>query len=52
MQRCSEIELAAATMSADQCRAAGDELTALQARSLAALSDLLGTERQPSTTLS
>jgi len=50
MQRCSEIELAAATMSPDQCQAAGDELTSLQARSLVALSDLLGTERQPSTT--
>ena len=47
MQRCSEIELAAATMSPDQCRAAGDELTALQQRSLAALSDLLGAEAQP-----
>jgi hypothetical protein len=52
MQRCSEIELTAATMSADQCRVAGDELTALQARSLVALSDLLGAEVQPSTTLS
>lgn len=49
MQRCSEIELIAATMSPDQCRAAGDELTALQQRSLAALSDLLGAEVQPST---
>jgi len=37
-------------MSPDQCQAAGDELTSLQARSLVALSDLLGTERQPSTT--
>jgi signal transduction histidine kinase/DNA-binding NarL/FixJ family response regulator len=52
MQRCSEIELTAATMSPDQCRAAGDELTALQQRSLAALSDLLGAEVQPSTSLS
>ena len=52
MQRCSEIELAAATMSPDQCRAAGDELTALQQRSLAALSNLLGVEVQPSTSLS
>src|SRR5260221_2601950 len=52
MQRCSEIELTAATMSPDQCRAAGDELTALQQRSLVALSDLLGAEVQPSTTLS
>jgi signal transduction histidine kinase/HPt (histidine-containing phosphotransfer) domain-containing protein/ActR/RegA family two-component response regulator len=52
MQRCSEIELAAATMSPDQCRAAGDELTALQQRSLVALSDLLGAEVLPSTSLS
>jgi hypothetical protein len=52
MQRCSEIELAATTMSPDQCRAADDELTALQQRSLAALSDLLGAEAVPSTSLS
>jgi CheY-like chemotaxis protein len=52
MQRCSEIEFAAATMSPDQCRAAGDELTALQQRSLVALSNLLGAEVQPSTPLS
>jgi signal transduction histidine kinase/HPt (histidine-containing phosphotransfer) domain-containing protein len=52
MQRCSEIELTAATMSPDQCRAAGDDLTALQQRSLAALSDLLGAEMQSSTSLS
>lgn len=51
MQRCSEIEHTAATMSPDQCRAAGDELTALQQRSLAALSDLLGAQAQPSTSL-
>jgi signal transduction histidine kinase/DNA-binding response OmpR family regulator len=52
MQRCSEIELAAATMSPDQCRSASDELIALQQRSLAALGDLLGAEAQPSATLS
>jgi CheY-like chemotaxis protein len=52
MQRCSEIDLAAATMSPDQCRAAGDELSALQQRSLVALSELLGAELQPSTNLS
>jgi len=52
MQRCSEIEHTAATMSPDHCRAAADELTALQQRSLAALSDLLGADAQPTTTLS
>lgn len=46
MQRCSEIEHAAATMSPDQCRAASDELASLQTRSLTALSDLLGAEAE------
>lgn len=48
MRRCGEIELAAATMSPEQCRAAGGELNALQQRSLAALCDLLGADVQPS----
>jgi signal transduction histidine kinase/HPt (histidine-containing phosphotransfer) domain-containing protein len=52
MRRCSDIELAAATMSPDQCRSAGDELTALQQRSLVALSALLDAEVQSSTSLS
>lgn len=52
MRRCGEIELAAATMSPERCRAAGDELNALQQRSLAALCDLLGVDEQPSAAIS
>ena len=52
MQRCSEVELAASNMSPDQCRAASDELAGLQQRSLVVLSDLLGAEAQPPTTVS
>lgn len=52
MQRCSEIEPAAATMTPDQCRTAGNELIALQQRSLVALSELLRTDVQASPSLS
>jgi hypothetical protein len=44
MERCSEIEHAGTTMSEAECRAAGEELAALQRQSLVALDDLLGAE--------